>query len=648
MMRDIRDYNPSEPTAGDEVVVRRVDAYYRYSVAGLTEYTAGRLGVVDLTGPTDLSASLNPATGETNAYTNTGATANITITLPDATIGRAFLIRRTHPIYSITVDCQFSDHFEGGSNGESVTLETTGGVLFQCTATDKWSMVTDADMVLSRAHDAGRTIYMATTGSDSNDGLTVGAPKLTLKGACSALRPGDTLTIASGTYTGASNALTPANIPRGTVDNWITIKATTLFGAVFTGGVSLTTGSKFSDVVPLYLRIDGIVFKDTATKSIQMPYIKFLQCAFHGAPASGNYSTVEITGALEQTTINGAYYQTFKGAHHVLMEDCVAFGEGGRHCFLVYGVDSVILRRCLGRWDGGWTASGGYIARTFCVYDSANAELQNCLAIDALGTSTNYEADFRIESNYYQVENVAFRGCIAINNAGTSFVERSFMVAGLSSDTATYPSATVRHVNRLKNIEIENCAAADLAGTGLALYAGPVEVRNCTFVPSAAGGKFGIYSYTDTQRCWGNSIHNNVVVYYNVTADYSYPTDANTAWDNYSVTGANLTAALAAAATAGLQWLPKIDYGGTIDSSPYYAGATIVKRIGAAETLHGDMGYKRLGWDSGSPTDDLWPWPNQAEIKTMMQAHESAARDWTAGSDTLTQYIWGILGTAAP
>jgi len=61
----------------------------------------------------------------------------------------------------------------------------------------------------------GATIYVETTGSNSNNGLTIGAPKLTLAGALSVVSAGDTIKLGTGTFsanadtsvTGTSSAL---------------------------------------------------------------------------------------------------------------------------------------------------------------------------------------------------------------------------------------------------------------------------------------------------------------------------------------------------------------------------------------------------------------------------------------------------------
>jgi len=73
--------------------------------------------------------------------------------------------------------------------------------------------------------DKSRAFFVATTGSDENPG-TVGSPWLTLRHAVSRLRPGDTLYLRGGTYTGFDNTVDSQTgpVPSGTTwSNAVTI-----------------------------------------------------------------------------------------------------------------------------------------------------------------------------------------------------------------------------------------------------------------------------------------------------------------------------------------------------------------------------------------------------------------------------------------
>ena len=79
-------------------------------------------------------------------------------------------------------------------------------------------------------------------------------------------------------------------------------------------------------------------------------------------------------------------------------------------------------------------------------------------------------------------------------------------------------------------------------------------------------------------------------------------------------------------------------YGAGYDGQNY--GATIIKRYGLDGTFYGDAGYNAL------TTTDLWPYPNEADIKTDMTA--DSTRGFCASGQTLTKYIWEYLGNTIP
>ena len=66
-------------------------------------------------------------------------------------------------------------------------------------------------------------------------------------------------------------------------------------------------------------------------------------------------------------------------------------------------------------------------------------------------------------------------------------------------------------------------------------------------------------------------------------------------------------------------------------------GANIQKRIGVSGTLWGEAGY------NDTQTQDLWPYPNEARIKTDFDAVRPAF-----GGKTLTKYVFEQFGNAAP
>lgn len=79
--------------------------------------------------------------------------------------------------------------------------------------------------------------------------------------------------------------------------------------------------------------------------------------------------------------------------------------------------------------------------------------------------------------------------------------------------------------------------------------------------------------------------------------------------------------------------------GGTTD-----IGANVVKQYGCDGCFWGDTGYATLS------STDLWPYPYEAGIKTLMCADDvdangaAGTRGFCSTSQTITSYVWGYLG----
>ena len=91
-------------------------------------------------------------------------------------------------------------------------------------------------------------------------------------------------------------------------------------------------------------------------------------------------------------------------------------------------------------------------------------------------------------------------------------------------------------------------------------------------------------------------------------------------------------------------------------------GAQVVWKIGLDGTLYGEPGWNTVRSPEngyGRPEDRLWPFPNEAVIKTEMAAYNGAGLSGTRGFSapgnglyggprTLTSYIWEYLGNPCP
>ena len=98
-----------------------------------------------------------------------------------------------------------------------------------------------------------------------------------------------------------------------------------------------------------------------------------------------------------------------------------------------------------------------------------------------------------------------------------------------------------------------------------------------------------------------------------------------------------------------MKYLPRIEEGSDLKGSGYGGadrGAVIVKRLGVSGTLRGEP-----GWDAVTG-DDLWPFPNEEEIRTLMRPYAlhgvNGRRGFCADQQTLSRYIWEYVGRAFP
>lgn len=612
------------------------------------------------------SVDLYPATGLTltaaQCYgfvlSNRDFTADGTVTLPLGQPGMNVTIIRENPIYSVSVDPNFYDEIDDSGTGVPLVLRETGTtVVLQCYSAGKWRRVGGSGQAVHLGYLQVRTIYVATTGNDSNSG-TLASPKLTLTGAMLVAMPGDTIVVRDGTYTGTLNEIgglttAGAKLCKGTAFRWITIKAENPGQAIITSRLNIDPGAVNGSWEDLYLtdffvQFDGLIWNNAYDKVIRGRNLKFFRCGFRGAPSSGNAHTVTIGGGNE----------FYRGAQHVLMEDCFAWGPGGRYKFIVFNAKDVVLRRCVARWDQGWNNTS-FNSADFCYYDSENVEFQNCISIDSVRPSSNadwYTAAFFATRGYFLMRNFAMRGCFAINNkAGL------VQVTGLTQIPVNAVPSDMANVYRrpaVENFLIEHCAGAILGnGTdvynGVQIDTGPVVARNILVAMLQNAGSYGfaINSYGRFVR--GSRIEDSVFASATGSATSA---GAGTITNQTNYTGGG---ALATAAGAGLVYPTRMEPSSTLATA--FVGPDILKKIGRTGTLYGEPGFNSWGGDTtgytptvGTPTgaagDDLWPFPNEALIKTCMSAaggFGDVDRDWTAGSLTLTQYVWRALGAVS-
>ncbi|WP_145960604.1 right-handed parallel beta-helix repeat-containing protein [Acidiferrobacter sp. SPIII_3] len=127
----------------------------------------------------------------------------------------------------------------------------------------------------------GQTYYVATTGSDSNNGLSPQTPFLTIQHAIEAVGPGGTIEVMGGTYPGGITIDHP-----GTANGWITLEPyqnqqVTIDGSNTMNDVFFynTTGA------PTYWEVKGLNITNAQqyTVQISVPDVKLVDNDISGA-----------------------------------------------------------------------------------------------------------------------------------------------------------------------------------------------------------------------------------------------------------------------------------------------------------------------------------------------------------------------------
>lgn len=166
----------------------------------------------------------------------------------------------------------------------------------------------------------GQNWYVATTGSDTNNGTSVGTPFRTIAKAGTVVHAGDVVNIANGTYTGSVVVMNT-----GTSANRIVFQATNRGGVILTGGGNYSFGplawsGGTQETGQLYVTVRGLTFRAYAQNAITAPGPnkpvavkcsrgwKVEDCLFDNAGATavqifGSYVTVVKT-TLQYTYLN--------------------------------------------------------------------------------------------------------------------------------------------------------------------------------------------------------------------------------------------------------------------------------------------------------------------------------------------------------
>jgi hypothetical protein len=426
--------------------------------------------------------------------------------------------------------------------------------------------------------------YVSTSGSDISGNGSANLPWKSFSKGFSAMVSGDTLVLKDGTYSELMGA--PIQPPSGQMGARTIIRAEHDGGAVVDGaGVQAPL-----TVTNSYIRIEGLKFINGKEQVglLDGNQLEIVRTAF-GNAGSGQYDDL--------LNVNG---------NNVLIEDAWLWGRG-KAGIIAYGSGHV-FRRVVVRLDGysGPSANLGYVG--FVLYDTFDAIIENCIALDfaASATTFDWKGGFR-SRDQGDTRSQRFYGDIALNVLYDGF--------------------------RLSDTHVENVVAWDVNGRGGIFedtFKSGFGIKNATVGASASGG---INTYL-------TPVSNSLI--YHVTGA---STGGN--YNHFFNTATPVGATNALIANPQIRYLTRVELG-----SPGYAsgqggasrGATVVNRY-----QNGVL-----------TTQPLWPWPNEARIKADFQTNFNLPginprRGFAADGNglrgtpiTLTSYIWEYLGNPCP
>lgn len=509
-----------------------------------------------------------------------------------------------------------------------------------------YSTYPNGDKPIPSAWGSGGTDwYLSPTGNDANNGLSSGAPKKTFANVFAAMASGDQLYLMDGTYSEAAGTgiihydtaefgVNSAQIPAG-----ISLARSTRVKAVNDGLAIIDTGgSTDANAAAIFIGRTA-----TAHNYIEVWGVK---CVGGVTLHNGNYDSFKNVGC------NGAFNvgtgDHSMGVTYNLIEDCWAWASAQRIIAINYRADYNTWRRFVFRGDGCSTAAciaAGAPNVGFTVYESTDVLCLNMIGVDctldaaAIAAGNTY-ADFATAQHSVGQDfgSNKWLGCMSVNSAH----------AGLWFEADATVGTTAWTVSNFTAVCNGNAytGGTNIGSTGAAVISG------LTVVNSGVTGD-GIRVAPGSP---GTSVTNVLVRGYNrginssLQASYTSVYGATTAYNQTTPTVGVFTANQFSDGTpASLKYPVRIESGSALKDAGLSGadiGSTIMYCYGASGARVGDAAVETL------QADALWPYPNEARIKTEMAA--SSARGFCTGNSiggtaqSLTKYIWEQLGNEIP
>lgn len=302
---------------------------------------------------------------------------------------------------------------------QSDTIVASGSVSGSSGAYDSEAQDAYFDTLYTNAFDAlsySSTKYVSTTGSNGNNGNSLGAAYASVDYAVSQVSANALILVADGTYTigtsGWLNETTGNTPPSGTGSNYTVIRAINPGGAT----ISQSSQSYFGSILRL----------PSATR-IWLDGFNLIHDASHDdEPIFLLPDSSRITRCMFCRRQSGTYGATVQLGVNSLVQDCAAYGAG-RYLFytgassfdVVAGTN--VFRRVVGRMD--WALSTQpksvfthYGSDNTSWNDSKQTLFANCIAID--GPGFNGASTEKYGAFYHPKHTVDMRhqGCIVLND----------------------------------------------------------------------------------------------------------------------------------------------------------------------------------------------------------------------------------------
>ena len=594
------------------------------SVSATTQFTTPPPSDTSIpTTPTNLSATAASSSQINLSWT--ASTDNVGVTGYDIYRNNTFLTTTTGTSYSnttLTANTTYSYYVRAKDAAGNVSLPST-----TVSATTQ-GVTTGAT-----------TYYISPTGSDSNSGLSQGAPFKTFAKAFSAMTGGSELVLLNGVYGAA--------------------QGTGYISYLGTGSAQPPSGTSSSDPTvvralnPGSVTVNGGLFIGRSTRKDS--YIKIQGITFEGGGSlyNTNYVTVKDSGFHGSFGVGTNDHSN--GNTNNLIEDVWVWASGSRIIAINYRADRNVWRRVIVRGDGCGTAGcsgSGNPNVGVTVYNSRDVSFQNVMVADRIlsGTDSPY-GDFATAqhdpggglppaADYFGRNE--WLGPMSVNSPDTAFYfEADTVLAGEPSWTirnaiAIRPNGTGINIGlpyngTTPNI-IEGLTVVGAGGDGIRVAPG----QNGSIVRNIISANYGRYGINSASTPAYVDVYNSAGGTYNQTT---------------CNTGCRTTNPQADGTTPSLLYPVRVEQGSALKGAGLSGadiGANIITRYGIDGARFGDAGYN-------TPTGtNLWPWPNESRIKAEMCTNTTRGFCSTGkrldgvNNVTLTSYIWEALGNPLP